>query len=165
MIQRVFFIKNLLRNIGTRIWYILIFFAKKKFSEFFFRTTICCEDISSDFFYISFGKSYCAPISILIEITDDFFLEKRRFFIEISESKIVTFSQKISHLLINPIFQLFAIVDKAGKCSSIFWIDGRKFWKDVMSNGITQILCVSIWRIFSIENILLRGISEKLFFR
>lgn len=101
-------------------------------------------DKSKNFVDIPFRKSDRPSIRFFIQISDDFFLEKWGFFLEISGRETLLISEEILYFIIHPIFEFFTIFDKVLDGFSILSIDLVELWEDIRPEMVAEILCIRV---------------------
>lgn len=143
----------------------ILFLRENEIGNRFLCPSLSRKDISSELLDRSLGESDCPITGFLIEISDDFSLEKWGFLPEINCREAFLFSEKCSYFPIDIVLEFLCIGYEIFKRRSVFWVDPLKFGKDIDPEVITQILCIRITRILTICYMVIMSIFEDFFFR
>lgn len=143
----------------------ILFLRENEIRKRFLSPSLCCEDISPEFLDPSLRESDCPIAGFLIEISDDFSLEKWGFLPKIMHREALLFSEKCSYFPIDIVLELLCIGDEIFERRSIFWVYLFEFWKNIFSKMIAKVICIRITRVLTVCYMVIMSIFEDFFFR
>lgn len=124
-----------------------------EFPEIFLRIISFVSDESDNLSNTSLRKTNRSNICLFVEISDDFPLEKRRYYLKIFHQKRFFSSEKYCYLRVDKYSEFFHISHKRREIFSIFGIDSFKFTDDIETKMITKIDIIRIGGIEFVRDI------------